>query len=169
MKKALSRRNLWDKTPLWVKSTVGRAFTLLPPAWLLGRNFRENCQFLREAQWWPRERVREYQLCRLRAMLGLAYEKTGFYRRAFDSIGFHPGDLIGPAYGASFVLARTEIVAQEIQAEEDYWVAASEWMESLGVDIISSSLGYIDWYDTTQLDGQTAVITRAVRGKVASA
>ncbi len=75
--------------------------------------------------------------------------------------GYHPGDLIGPAYGASFVLARTEIVTQEIQAEEDYWVAASEWMESLGVDIISSSLGYIDWYDTTQLDGKTALITRA--------
>jgi subtilisin family serine protease len=33
-------------------------------------------------------------------------------------------------------------------------------MESLGVDIISSSLGYIDWYDTTQLDGNTAVITQ---------
>ncbi len=75
--------------------------------------------------------------------------------------GYHPGDLIGPAYGASFVLARTEIVTQEIRAEEDYWVAASEWMESLGVDIISSSLGYIDWYDTTMLDGQTALITRA--------
>jgi serine protease AprX len=75
--------------------------------------------------------------------------------------GFSPGNLIGPAFGANFVLAKTEIFTQEIQAEEDNWVAASEWMESLGVDIISSSLGYIDWYDTTQLDGRTALITRA--------
>lgn len=75
--------------------------------------------------------------------------------------GFSPGNLIGPAFGADFVLAKTEIFAQEIQAEEDNWVAASEWMESLGVDIISSSLGYIDWYDTTQLDGHTALITQA--------
>jgi subtilisin family serine protease len=75
--------------------------------------------------------------------------------------GFDEGNLIGPAFGASLILAKTEIISQEIQAEEDYWVAAAEWMESLGADIITSSVGYIDWYDTTQLDGHTAVITRA--------
>ncbi|UCC80531.1 MAG: S8 family serine peptidase [Candidatus Zixiibacteriota bacterium] len=75
--------------------------------------------------------------------------------------GFDEGSLIGPAFGADFVLAKTEIVLQEIQAEEDNWVAAAEWMDSIGVDIISSSVGYIDWYDTTQLDGQTALCTRA--------
>lgn len=77
--------------------------------------------------------------------------------------GFSEGFLIGPAFGAEFILAKTEIDLGnvEIQAEEDNWVAAAEWMESMGVDIISSSLGYIDWYDTTQLDGQTAVITQA--------
>jgi len=75
--------------------------------------------------------------------------------------GFDEGNLIGPAFGAHLALAKTEILPGEDQAEEDYWVAAAEWMESLGVDIISSSLGYIDWYDTTQLDGRTAVITLA--------
>jgi serine protease AprX len=75
--------------------------------------------------------------------------------------GFQTGELIGPAYGARYALAKTEIISEEIRAEEDYWVGASEWMESLGVDIISSSLGYIDWYDTSQLDGQTALITQA--------
>jgi serine protease AprX len=77
--------------------------------------------------------------------------------------GFSEGSLIGPAFGSEFILAKTEIVLGnvEIQAEEDNWVAAAEWMESLGADIISSSIGYIDWYDTTQLDGQTAVITQA--------
>ncbi|MEE9555175.1 MAG: S8 family serine peptidase [candidate division Zixibacteria bacterium] len=75
--------------------------------------------------------------------------------------GFAEGSLIGPAYGADFVLAKTEMVLNEVQAEEDNWVAAAEWMEALGVDIISSSLGYIDWYDTSQVDGQTAVVTQA--------
>jgi subtilisin family serine protease len=75
--------------------------------------------------------------------------------------GFDEGSLIGPAFGADFVLAKTEIEFQEIQAEEDNWVAAVEWMDSIGVDIISSSVGYIDWYDTTQLDGQTALCTQA--------
>jgi len=75
--------------------------------------------------------------------------------------GFSEGSLIGPAFGADFVLAKTEIEFQEIQAEEDNWIAAVEWMDSIGVDIISSSVGYIDWYDTTQLDGQTALCTQA--------
>jgi hypothetical protein len=75
--------------------------------------------------------------------------------------GFDEGSLIGPAFGAEYVLAKTEIETEEIQAEEDNWVAAAEWMDSIGVDLISSSVGYIDWYDTTQLDGQTALCTQA--------
>jgi subtilisin family serine protease len=75
--------------------------------------------------------------------------------------GFVEAELIGTAFGADFALAKTESVLAEIRAEEDHWIAAAEWMESLGVDIITSSLGYTDWYDTTQLDGDTPLITRA--------
>lgn len=63
------------------------------PKWLLGKSFRENCKFVRNAQWWPAERVREYQLNELRKILMLAYERTEFYRRMFDSVGFRPGDM----------------------------------------------------------------------------
>jgi len=93
MKVALSRKNLWDKTPYWLKSTVGRSCSLVPPAWFLGRTFRDNCRFVAQAQWWPAERARQYQLARLRDILQLAYEKTVFYRGAFDTVGFQPGDL----------------------------------------------------------------------------
>ena len=75
--------------------------------------------------------------------------------------GFLLGDLIGPAYGASFILARTEIDQQEIPTEEDYWVAGLEWADSLGADLVSSSLGYIDWYTWMDMDGETAVTTVA--------
>jgi len=75
--------------------------------------------------------------------------------------GYSPGFLIGPAYGAEFALAKTEIIAEEIQAEEDYWVSALEWFDSLGVDVVSSSLGYNDWYDYSDMDGNTAVTTIA--------
>ncbi len=92
MKKAFSRKNLWDRTPLWLKSTVGAGLGLVPPAWLLGGSFRRNCRFLQEAQRWSREQARVYQLRRLREMLALAYEKTSFYRRTFDAAGFQPGD-----------------------------------------------------------------------------
>jgi len=93
MKKALSKKNLWGKTPLWLKSVLGRGLRLIPLPWLLGNSFRENQRFIRESQWWPAERAREYQLNTLREILNLAYEKTGFYRRMYDSVGFRPGDL----------------------------------------------------------------------------
>jgi len=81
--------------------------------------------------------------------------------------GFAPGELIGPAYGASFALAKTEYVPTETRIEEDNWVAGIEWEDSLGADVVSSSLGYLDFDDgfaydpKTQLDGKTAVTTIA--------
>jgi len=75
--------------------------------------------------------------------------------------GYMPGRLISPAYGVSVLLARTEDVSQEVPAEEDNWVAGLEWAEARGADIISSSLGYIDWYTFADLDGNTAVTTIA--------
>ena len=75
--------------------------------------------------------------------------------------GFAPGQLVGPAYGARYLLASTEAVAFEHEIEEDWWVAALEWADSLGVDVVSSSLGYIDWYTYEDMDGETAMISRA--------
>jgi serine protease AprX len=76
--------------------------------------------------------------------------------------GYHEGDLVGPAHGAAYLLAKTEIDGPtEIQSEEDNWVAAVEWADSAGADVISSSLGYIDWYTPSDIDGNTALCTRA--------
>lgn len=81
--------------------------------------------------------------------------------------GFEPGALIGPAWAAEFVLAKTEDVASEVRSEEDDYVAALEWGDTLGVDVASASLAYFDFdngftYTLADLDGDTAVITRAV-------
>jgi subtilisin family serine protease len=76
--------------------------------------------------------------------------------------GFKEGQLIGPAFKSEFLLAKTEIVDQEIQQEEDNYVAALEWGEALGADIACASLGYVDWYSYEDLDGDTAPTTRAV-------
>ena len=76
--------------------------------------------------------------------------------------GYAPGLHVGPAYKASFLLAKTEILNQEIQIEEDNFVRALEWGELLGADIASSSIGYTDWYIWGNMDGNTAVTTKAV-------
>jgi serine protease AprX len=81
--------------------------------------------------------------------------------------GYAPGQLIGPAFGASYILAKTEIVDQEIHLEEDNWALAAEWAERLGVDIVSSSLGYSIFdegefnYSYQDMDGKTTLVTRA--------
>lgn len=71
------------------------------------------------------------------------------------------GELYGPAFKASFILAKTEDMRGETAVEEDYWVEGAEWAESFGADIISSSLGYTDWYDPEDFDGNTCVTTVA--------
>jgi subtilisin family serine protease len=74
---------------------------------------------------------------------------------------YYPNRLVGGAYDASFLLAKTEDVTREVQAEEDDWVAGLEWLEQEGADLVTSSLGYINWYSQSQLDGETAECTIA--------
>jgi hypothetical protein len=67
--------------------------------------------------------------------------------------GYDPGTFIGTAWGADVALARTEISEKEIHTEEDNWVAALVWAESLGVDIVSSSVGYATDFEDSVLIG----------------
>jgi serine protease AprX len=87
------------------------------------------------------------------------------------------GQLIGPAYGARFLLAVTEDARSETPAEEDNWAAAAEWAYFRGARVISSSLGYLDFdfpytsYTDADMNGETAITTRvaamaAARGVV---
>jgi hypothetical protein len=79
--------------------------------------------------------------------------------------GFFEGQLIGPAFNASFILAKTENTDSETPIEEDNWIAALEWADSIGVDVTSTSLGYLDYdppytsYTWQDMDGNTAIIT----------
>ncbi|MEE9441073.1 MAG: S8 family serine peptidase [candidate division Zixibacteria bacterium] len=79
--------------------------------------------------------------------------------------GYMPGSLIGPAPSAQYMLYKTEIVDIEITLEEDLWVMAAERASDMGADIISTSLGYAYFDDTTYtydaFDGNTTVTTIA--------
>lgn len=82
--------------------------------------------------------------------------------------GYHPQNLVGAAFGATFLLAKTEDLRYERHIEEDNVVAALEWLESRGADIVNASLGYLDFdqpdepYSYKELDGKTAIISRAI-------
>ncbi len=83
--------------------------------------------------------------------------------------GYMPGQLIGPAFDADFILAKTEYIPTETRIEEDHWQAGIEWMESLGVDVVSSSLGYNTFdppgggytWANGDFDGKTSVTAKA--------
>lgn len=79
---------------------------------------------------------------------------------------FEPGQLVAGAYDANYVLCITEDVQSEYKIEEYNWVRAAEFADSLGADIINSSLGYNRFddagmnYSKEDLDGKTAIITQ---------
>ena len=76
-----------------------------------------------------------------------------------------PGVFIGTAPDASYLLIRCEDRQTESVAEEDYWAEAVEYADSMGVDVINSSLGYHDFDDKStnhryaDMDGETTLIS----------
>ena len=76
-----------------------------------------------------------------------------------------PEVIIGTAPNATYWLLRSEDNASEQPVEEDYWTMAAEFADSVGVDIINSSLGYHEYdgdrgnYRLRDLDGQTAFVS----------
>lgn len=78
-----------------------------------------------------------------------------------------PLTLVGVVPEANYALFRTEDVFSETRIEELYWLLAAEKADSLGVDVINSSLGYYTFdnpaqnYNNSDLDGNTALITKA--------
>jgi subtilisin family serine protease len=78
-----------------------------------------------------------------------------------------PGVIIGTAPCAQYYLFKTEVNDDEYPVEEDYWVAALEQADSLGVDIVTTSLGYSRFDDPEMdhtwddLDGRTVPASRA--------
>ncbi len=68
---------------------------------------------------------------------------------------------IGLATGAEFLLARTEVAAEPF-SEEENWLAAVEWADKNGADLVNSSLGYTKpRYFPHQMDGKHTFVVRA--------
>lgn len=82
-------------------------------------------------------------------------------------VGNLPGKIIGTAPKAKYWLLRTEDVNSESLIEEIYWLVGAEFADSVGADIINSSLGYnyfdnsADNHSYSDLDGNTTIITKA--------
>lgn len=79
-----------------------------------------------------------------------------------------PGQLVGTAPDASYWLLRSEDAPTENLVEEYYWSCAAEYADSVGADVINSSLGYNLYDDPSNnhtyadMDGNTTPCSRAV-------
>ena len=80
---------------------------------------------------------------------------------------FLPTYMVGAATDAEYILAITELPSKEVRAEEYHWIEAMEWADSIGVDIIHSSLSY-SLFDTNEdsylfkdMDGNSTLVTQA--------
>ena len=94
------------------------------------------------------------------------YQETDHGTKVLSAMAANePEVLIGTAPEARYWLLRCEDQQTEQPVEEDYWAMAAEFADSVGVDIISSSLGYNDYdnhpnyYHQHDLDGETALIS----------
>ncbi|WP_396154869.1 S8 family serine peptidase [Flavobacterium macrobrachii] len=80
--------------------------------------------------------------------------------------GYVENQLVGTAPDANYYLFITEDSADENPVEESYWVEAAELADSLGVDVINTSLGYFAYnnpsysYTYADMNGVTSFISR---------
>lgn len=98
----------------------------------------------------------------------LAWESSSHGTKVLSTMGADvPGVLIGTAPEASYVCIKTEDTRGEHRIEECHWVVGIEYADSLGADVVNSSLGYTTFddpemnYDSTSLTGQLSVASQA--------
>ena len=115
-----------------------------------------------------------YQQQRLRSTRNFVDGGTAVYQRSAHGTNClstmaaeQPGFFIGTAPRASYHLCLTEDINSEHPVEEANWLAAAEYADSAGVDVISSSLGYTEFdapsvsYTYADMNGRTALSSRA--------
>ncbi len=91
-----------------------------------------------------------------------AYEDSSHGSQVLSTMGANlPGLMVGTAPSASYVCIKTEEMGAENPVEEEYWIRGLEYADSLGVDVVNSSLGYTSFdvrelnHEKEKLNGQT--------------
>lgn len=95
---------------------VRRAAGALPPSILLGASYRHWKRFLAQAQFWPRERIEQWQLERFREILRHAYTNTEGYRELYRKAGMLPDDIRTFEDVARVPLLTKEVLRDNLEA-----------------------------------------------------
>jgi subtilisin family serine protease len=99
---------------------------------------------------------------------GAIFSSSDHGTKVFSTMAANqPKMMMGSAPQAAYWLLRSEDPQSEFPVEEDYWVEAIEFADSVGVDIVNTSLGYSDFDDRTlnynykQINGRSSLMTLA--------
>lgn len=90
-----SLEKLYQHSPAWAQTLMLNAFGVKLHRYRRGEAYRAALAGLLDSQFWPPERLQTYRDERIRAVVGVAYEKTPFYRREMDRLGLKPADIRG--------------------------------------------------------------------------
>ena len=91
MKRALSKKNIWDAVPGSVKQSLRPLIGLVQPSVLLGGAFREWRGRVDAADTWTPDAIEQFQMQSLRPVLDVA-SQTPFYRKVFQDAGVRPDE-----------------------------------------------------------------------------
>lgn len=111
---------------------------------------------------------------RILGTYSFVYDDTNVYRAGTHGTSvlstmaaLDPGRMVGTAPHASYYLLNSEDGRSETPVEMDNWLAAAEYADSVGADVINSSLGYsrfddtADSYTYADMNGDSTLVTRA--------
>ncbi len=71
----------------------GKLLYRLPVRLRYGKVFTDTQRFLNESEFWPEEKIKQYQLEQLNKLINHAYENVPYYTKLFDNNGITPGDI----------------------------------------------------------------------------
>ena len=86
-------QKIYCNCPIWLQSLFCTGYGCKEKYYRYGKVFDECLEWLNESQWWPLERLTEYQNEQVQIIIRTAYENVPFYRDRFDKVRLHPDDI----------------------------------------------------------------------------
>lgn len=109
------------------------AYRLIPFSYRYGKVYRKTYTFLKESQWWRREKLEEYQWQQLKKLLDHAYKNVFYYRKVFNERGLKPKDIqnISDFQKLPFLTKdivrnyQSKLIADNASSIETIWIGTS--------------------------------------------
>lgn len=92
MKKAFSKKNLWESMPLPLKSLASMVLSHAPLEYLIGKKFRNTTNLISDSDKWSRAEIEKYQFSMVKEQVSKAYQKCRAYQKLYDDVGFDVND-----------------------------------------------------------------------------